>query len=150
MTLKEAYNFFESLKIGTTKKSEIKIYRKFIHILTELESREFSKDETQSLEAELDSLNLASKSESRKKYFKRALIKFEKYLKDTFSLTSKGYYTNIGIGLGSSFGILFGIVVLSSLERSLGLSLGLGIGMFIGLIIGRSMDIKAISKGRVL
>ena len=150
MTLQEAYNFFESLKIETTKQSEIKIYKKFLHILTELKSREFSKDEIQSIEAELDSLNLELNHENGKKYIKKALSKFEKYLKDRFSLTSKGYYTNIGIGLGSSFGIIFGIVFLSSLERSLGISLGLIIGMLIGLTIGRSMDAKAISEDKVL
>jgi len=150
MTLQEAINFFESLKIETTKKSEIKIYEKFIHILTELQSREFSKDEIQSLETELNSLNLDSNPENRIKYIKKTLSKFEKYLKNTFSLTSKGYYTNIGLGLGTSFGILFGIVFLSGFERSLGIALGLSIGMLIGLIIGRSMDTKAISEGRVL
>ena len=150
MTLQEAYNFFESSTKLTTNKSEIKVYEKFIHVLSELKSREFSKDEIQSIEAELDSLNLESNPENGKKYFKKALSKFEKYLKDAFALTSKGYYTNIGIGLGSSFGILFGIVFLSSFERSLGISLGLIIGMLIGLTIGRSMDAKAISEGRVL
>ena len=112
--------------------------------------REFSKDEIQSLETELDSLNLKSNPENRKKYFKKALSKFEKYLKDTFSLTSKGYYTNMGIGLGTSYGILFGVVVLASFERSLGISLGMIIGMLIGLTIGRNMDSKAIAEGRVL
>lgn len=150
MTLQEAYNFFESLKIETTKKSEIKVYEKFLHILTELKSREYSKDEIQSLEAELDNLNLESNPKNRKNYFKKALIQFEKYLKETFSLTSKGYYTSIGIALGTTFGIIFGIVFLSSFERSMGITLGLSIGMFIGLIIGRSMDAKAISEGRVI
>jgi len=150
MTLQEAYNFFESLKTETTKKSEIKIYKKFLHILTELKSREFSKDEIQSIETELDSLNLESNPENRKKYFKKALSKFEKYLKDTFSLTSKGYYTNLYGGLGLSFGLLFGVVFLSSWERSLGISMGLIFGMLIGSTIGRSMDAKAISEGRVL
>ena len=150
MTLQEAYNFFESLKNETTKKYEIKVYKKFLYTLTELKNREFSKDEIQSLETELDSLNLKSNPENRKKYFKKALSKFEKYLKDTFSLTSKGYYTNMGIGLGTSYGILFGVVVLASFERSLGISLGMIIGMLIGLTIGRNMDSKAIAEGRVL
>ncbi len=150
MKLQEAYNFFESLKTETIKKSEIKVYEKFLHILTELKSRGFSEDEIQSIEAELDSLNLDSNPENGIKYFKIALRKFEKYLKDTFSLISKGHFTNIGIGLVSSFGILFGIVFLSSWERSLGISLGLIIGMLIGLTIGRSMDAKAKSEDRVL
>ena len=150
MTVQEAYTFFESLRTETTKKYEIRVYEKFLHILSELKIRAFSKDEIQSIETELDSLNLKSNPKNRKKYFKKTLSKFEKYLKDTFSLTTKGYYTNMGIGLGSSFGILFGVVVLSSFERSLGISLGMIIGMLIGLTIGRDMDSKAVSEGRVL
>jgi hypothetical protein len=150
MTLQEAYNFFESLKTETTKKSEIKVYDRFLHILNELKIREFSKDEIQSIETELESLNLESNPENRKKYFKKALSTFEKYLKDTFSLTSKGYYTKLGSGLGGGFGILFGVVFLSSWERSLGISMGLIFGCTIGMLIGRSMDAKAMSEGRVL
>lgn len=150
MTLQEANILFEGLTKKTTNTPEIKVYKKFIHVLNKLKSRAFSKDEIQSIEAELDTLNLKPNPENGKNYFKKALSKFEKYLKDTFSLISKGYYTNLGLGLGSSFGILFGVVLLSSLERSLGISLGLIIGMLIGLTIGRSMDTKAIREGRVI
>ena len=150
MTLQDAYNFFENLKIETTIKSEIKFYEKFNCILSELKIREFSKDEIQSIETELESFNLKSYPENRKKYFKKALTKFEKYLKDTFSLTPKGYYTRLYGGLGLSFGLLFGVVFLSSWERSLGISLGLIIGMVIGSIIGQFMDTKVISEGKML
>lgn len=150
MTLQEAYNFFESLAKRTTNKSEIKVYEKFLHVLSELKKRDFSKVEIQSIEAELDRLKLESNPESRKKYFAKALSKFEKFLKDTFSLITKGYYTIIGIGLGSSLGILFGIVILSGLERSLGIALGLSIGMLIGLIIGRNLDSQAKAAGKML
>jgi len=150
MTLQEAYNFFESLNIETTDKTEIKVYEKFLHILTGLKNREFLKDEIQSIETELDSLNLESNPGKRKKYFRKALSNFKKYLKDTFSLTLKDYYTKLGVGLGSSFGILFGVVFLSSWERSLGISLGMIIGMLIGVTIGRSMNTKAKNESRVL
>jgi hypothetical protein len=149
MSLQEAINFFKSLKTETTNKSEIKVYEKFIHILSGLHTREFAEEEIQSIEAELDTLISNSNPENRNKYFKKALSKFEKYLKDTFSLTSKGYYTKLYGGLGLNFGLLFGIVFLSSWERSLGISLGLSIGMVVGLIIGRSLDSKAVSEGRV-
>ena len=109
MTLDDACNFFESLHTETTKKNEIKIYKKFLDILTKLKSRELSKDEIHSIEAELDRLNLKSNPENRKKYFNKALGEFEKYLKDTFFLTSKNYYTKLYGGLGISFGILFGL-----------------------------------------
>lgn len=150
MKLQEASNYFESLTKRTTNKSELKIYEKFIHALSELNNRELSEDEIQSIESELDRLNLESNPDNGKKYFKKALHKFEKYLKDIFSLTTKGYYTNLYGGLGLSFGLLFGVVFLSGLERSLGISLSLIIGMVIGLIIGRFMDAKATSEGRVL
>ena len=150
MTLQAAYNFIESLKTETTKKSEIKVYEKFLHILSKLKIREFSKDEIQSIETELDRLNLKLNPERRKKYFKKALSKFEKFLKDTFSLTSKGYYTNLYSGLGLSFGLLFGVVFLSSWERSLGISMGLIGGMLIGSIIGQSMDSQAKAAGKIL
>jgi len=150
MTLQEAYNIFESLKTETTNKHEIKVYEKFLHILSKLKIREFSKDEIQSIETELDRLNLKSNPGDRKKHVKKALSKFEKYLKDRFSLTSKGYYTNLYSGLGLSFGLLFGVVFLSSWERSLGISIGLIGGMLVGLIIGQSMDAKAKSDSKVL
>lgn len=150
MTLQEAYYFFKKLTNETTKTSEIKDYEKFIYILSELKIREFTKNDIQSIETALDSFNLKSNDENNIKFFKKTLRKFEEFLKNTFSLTSKDYYTKLGIGLGSSFGILFGVVFLSSFERSLGISLGMIIGMFIGLIIGRSMDTKALEESRVL
>jgi len=122
MTLQEAYNFFESLKNETTKKSEIKVYGKFVHVLSKLKTRKFTKDEIQSIETKLETFDLKSNRENKIKFFKKALSKFEKFLNDTFSLTSDSYYTKLGIGLGSSFGILFGVVVLSGFERSLGIS----------------------------
>ena len=150
MTLQEAYNFFESLKIETTKKSEIKVYDKFVYTLSELKTRKFTKDEIQSIETELESFNLKSNRENNIKFFKKVFSKLEIFLKDTFSLTSKGYYTKLGGGLGLSFGILFGVVFLSSWERSLGISMGLIFGMLIGSTIGRAMDAKAMSEGRVI
>jgi hypothetical protein len=150
MTLQEAYNFFESLKTETTKKSEIKVYEKFLHILTELKNREFSKDEIQSIEMELDSLNLESNPENKKKYYNKVLNKFETYLKDTFSLTTEGYYTKLYGALGLSFGLLFGVAILSNIERSLGISLGLIGGMVVGSIIGRNKDTQAKAAGNML
>ena len=150
MTLKNALNYFESLVSETSKKSETKVYQEFIQVITGLEKRNLSEAEIQSIEIELDALNLNSTTKNNKKYFNKALRQFKKYLKDTFSLTSKGYYTNLYSGLGLSFGLLFGVAILSNLERSLGISLGLIGGMLIGLIIGRNMDSKAVAEGRVL
>ena len=75
---------------------------------------------------------------------------FKKYLKDTFSLTTKGYYTTFYGGLGLVFGLLFGVAILSNLERSLGISLGLIGGMVVGSIMGRSKDSQAKTSGKML
>ncbi|MHA6248565.1 hypothetical protein ACXYMU_11550 [Pontibacter sp. CAU 1760] len=150
MTLQDAYNLFERLKDETTIRSEIKVYEKFTYILSELKIKKFSKDEIQSIETELERFDLKLDPENRKKHFKKALTEFEKYLKDTFYLTPKDYYTRLYAGLGLSFGLLFGIVFLSGWERSLGISMGLIIGMVIGSLIGKSMDIKAKNEGRML
>ena len=150
MTLKNTLNIFESLKTETTKKSEIKIYEKFIYTLTELENREFSKEEIQSIETELDSLQLESNPVNGKKYFKKALTKFEKYLKGTFSLTSKGHYAELYGGLGILFGVVAGVLIGERFEKSLGISLGISIGMLIGIFVGRHMDSQAKAAGKML
>lgn len=150
MKLQEAINFFESLKTESSETSEIKICEKFLHVLGELKNRGFSKEEIQSIETELENLNLESNPENRKKYFAKALRKFEKYLKDTFSLTSMGHYTNLGIALGSSLGILFGVVFLSSFERSLGISFGISLGLLVGIVVGRYMDSQVKAAGNLI
>ena len=146
MTLKNALDHFKNLESKSTKKSEIKIYRKFIQILTSLENSDLLDSEIQSIEQQLDVLQLNATTTKNKK----ALKQFLKYLKDTFSLTPKGYYTNLGIGLGSSFGIIFGIVVLSNFERSLGISFGIALGMLIGLVVGRNLDSRAKDAGKMI
>ncbi len=150
MTLNSAYNFFERLNKETTKKSEIKVNNKFLDILSKLKNRELPKDDILSIETELDHLNLESNPKNRKKFYKKALSQFEKYLKETFSLTSKGHYADLGIALGSSFGILFGVVFLWNWERSLGISLGLIAGMVVGRAIGIALDSQAKTAGNML
>ena len=150
MTLKNAINFFESLKTETAKKTEIKVYTQFIEIIKKLENREFTTNEIQSIEMELDRLEIKSNPENRKKFFKKALTQFENYLKDTFSLTSKGYYTNTSVSLGILFGVAFGVLIGERFEKSLGVSFGICMGLFIGAYIGRRKDAQAKAAGNML
>jgi hypothetical protein len=150
MTLKNAIHFFESLEAETINKSEIQVYQEFIKIITSLEKKGLSENKIQSIETALDHLNLQSIPSNRKKYLKNALKGFKKYLKDTFSFVSKGYYTTFYAGLGLSFGLLFGVAILHNLERSLGISLGLMGGMLVGSIMGRSKDAQAKVAGKIL
>ena len=149
-TLKDALNYFESLKAKTTNQSEIRVCDQFIYILSALKAREFSHVEMQSIEAELERLNLESNPNNRKRGLKKALNQFEKYLKDTFSLTPKGYYIRMGISAGAAFGVVAGILMGGHFERSLGISFGVAFGLLGGLLVGRYMDAQAKTQGRVL
>ncbi|MBE0663489.1 MAG: hypothetical protein IH597_13610 [Bacteroidales bacterium] len=150
MTLQEAYNFFESLKTETTKKSEIRVYEKFLHILSELNNRDFTTDEIQSIETELDSLNLETNHENRKKYFGKTLRKFNEYLKNTFSLIPSGYYITYGTALGVAFGSVLGVLFGQVFDKSPGISVGVSIGIIIGLLAGQYLDSQAKAAGNVL
>jgi len=150
MTLKNARGYFERLAAETSGRSEVKVYKEFIRILSALERRALSDEELQSIEAELDVIGADTEPENRKKHFSNALRNFKKYLKDVFSLTTKGYYTNMGVGLGTVIGVLIGTVILSRLERSMGISLGIAAGMLIGLLIGRNYDAQAEAAGKLI
>lgn len=150
MKIQEANNLFKNLKIEATAKSEVKIYEKFLHILSGLKNREFTADEIQSIETKLDSLRLASSPVNRKKHFKKSLREFQNFLKEKHALITPGYYTTMGIGLGVTFGVVVGILIGERLERSLGISLGISLGMLIGAIVGRYLDSRAVAEGKVL
>ena len=146
MTINDTINFFESLLTQTDKKSEIKVYENFIAILSNLKNRELTIEQLQSIEEELETLDLKSNPENKKRYFSKKLNEFKKYLKDELSLISEGYYTAIGMSLGMSFGVAIG----ASFGGSTGIALGISIGMLIGLVIGRNKDAEAEKQGRVL
>ena len=150
MTIKEALRDFKNMEAEATKKSEMKIYQRFIQLLSSLEKRDLSDAEVRSIEEALDAFDLKSTTRHTQKHWNKAFRQFQKFLKDTFSLTTKGYYTNLGLGLGVTFGVVFGVTVLSGLERSLGISYGIAIGMVVGLLIGRNLDARAMASGRVI
>jgi hypothetical protein len=143
MKLDEASAFFKNLIIESDNKTEIKIYKNFISIFTDLNNRDLSEEQLKSIEEKLDSLNFNENSDNRKKHFKQKLNLFVGYLKEKLSLISKGYYTAIGLSLGMSFGVAFGAAFKN-------VSYGLIFGMLIGMLIGIAKDSKAKKEGKVL
>lgn len=150
MTLKNAINHFNQLIPETTKKSEIRIYRDFIHILTSLEKRNLPEPEVQSIERALDALDLNSNVRSKKRHYSKALHQFKIFLKNTFSFITKGYYTELAVTFGASAGLLLGILFLSDLDRSLGISLGIIAGTVIGLLAAKYLDEQAKASGNFI
>jgi ElaB/YqjD/DUF883 family membrane-anchored ribosome-binding protein len=150
MTLKNAISQFNRLVSESTKKSEIKVYKDFIKILSNLENRSFTKSELQSIETELEALNLNSTTTKNIRHFKKALQQFKRYLEETFSFITKGHYINLGISIGGAVGLLFGIIFLSGLARSLGISLGFSVGTLIGIVIASYLESQAKSSGNLI
>jgi len=147
MTIKSAIILFESLKNQIEKRSDLKIYKEFIEILTALEDREMLELEINSIETFLSQQDLAALPKNKRKYFRRKLKDFKEYLKEEFSLITKGYYATMGTGLGMCFGLAIGTSVFGV---DSGVSIGMMFGMFLGLIIGRYMDSEAEKENRVL
>ena len=141
MKINAISDFFKNLINETEEKSEIKVYKKFIAILSDLNNKDLTEKQLKLIEDELETLNL--NPPDRKKYFKLKFTQFTKFLKHKLSMISEGYYTSIGIGLGLSFGVAFG----AAFEN---VSFGLIFGMLIGLVIGVSLDSKAKKEGKVL
>ena len=139
MKLDEASAFFKNLIIESDNKTEIKIYKNFISIFTDLNNRDLSEEQLKSIEEKLDSLNFNENSDNRKKHFKQKLNLFVGYLKEKLSLISKGYYTAIGMSLGMSFGVAFGAAFKN-----------VSYGLIFGMLIGIAKDSKAKKEGKVL
>ena len=85
MKLDEASAFFKNLIIESDNKTEIKIYKNFISIFTDLNNRDLSEEQLKSIEEKLDSLNFNENSDNRKKHFKQKLNLFVGYLKEKLS-----------------------------------------------------------------
>ncbi|WP_299437739.1 hypothetical protein [uncultured Aquimarina sp.] len=162
MNINEASKFFKNLVTETDVKSEVKVYKKFIAILSQLEDKNLSEEQLLAIEDKLDVFDFDVNRENRKKYYSKKLAEFSNYLKKEFSLISEGYYMTIGMSIGMSLGMSLGMtfgVVFGSMSGNdsgtsngliYGMMLGMTIGMSIGLAIGVSMDAKAKKEGKVL
>ena len=150
MTMNEALQLFKRLLAETSNKPEQKIYRAFILTLSGLKDHNLSADQIEDIEFELDSLQLNSRQAKPKRFYKKALRAFKKYLNEKHSLISKGHYTAVAMGLGMTFGTTFGVVFLASFDHSSGMSLGICFGMLIGLLVGQHLDKQAKAEGRII
>ena len=143
-------NYFRNLISGTAKKPEIRLYEKYIAVLSDLKNKDLSEDQLTSIEAALHELKLDADTGNRKKYLENQFEKFSAFLKKEFSFIIEGHYTTMGIALGVLFGVVCGSVFGSLFERSLGISLGISFGLLTGLVVGRYLDAEAEKQNRVL
>ena len=150
MSINKTVNYFRNLVTGTVKKPEIRLYEKYIAVLSDLKNKDLSENQLTSIEAALTELKLDANTGNRKKYLQKQFENFSKYLKKEFSFIIEGYYTTMGIALGVLFGTVCGSVFGSLFERSLGISLGISFGLLIGVVVGKYLDAEAEKQNRVL
>jgi len=93
----------------------------------------------------------AGQRDNKKKCFGKKLCEFDVFLREELKLVKKGYYTGIGVALGTSFRVSLGTVFESVfLFLSIGISMYMYMGLVFGLLVGEKMDDKAEKDGRVL
>lgn len=146
MTLKDALYYFENIISNTSKRSIIQPCSEFIRIIQNLEKRNLSEKDIKSIELELDILGMNPMTTR----FSKPLGIFKTFLLKTFSLSTKGHYTNMGLALGISMGTMLGSFHLSLFGGSLGISLGMCLGMAVGITIGHKKDAAAEAAGTML
>jgi hypothetical protein len=143
MEINTATTFLKDFISQTDKKSEIRLYTKFISVLTDLEAKALTKDQIQSIEKELDTINFSTSAENRKKHLSKSLTQLIRFLQKNLSLITEGHYVGIGMSLGMCFGVAFGAAFSN-------VSYGLLFGMLIGLMAGGVIETKAKKEGKLL
>ena len=146
MKLRNALEHFQVLASTTDNKRERKTYHRFTGIFTDLNHRNLTDEQIQSIEEKMEELELQMASSNSKKSLKRKLSVFTKYLQQELSLVTEGYYTALGL----TFGVALGVALSPMLERQLGISINMGIGMILGVVVGHYLDTKAAEDNRVL
>jgi hypothetical protein len=149
MVINETLEFFQNLKTNSNEKSEIKLYDKYILILSDLKNRDLTETQILNIETELEKLNLNAESENKMKYLKKKLSELQKFLKDKLALISKDHYVGIGVGTGIFLGSIFSMLFQTFLGVY-SLLIGINGGMILGAIIGSFFDKEAEKQGRVL
>ena len=150
MKIYQAIQLIDGLRTHTNKRSEEKCLQSISELLHSLSEHALSAEELQSIEGALDRILFATGSEPSFKELKRNRNQFMKFLREEFSLTPKGYYMSLGIGLGLAFGAAFGSTIQAITGGTLPLGVGVSIGMVIGMSLGIMKDNEAERQNRVL
>jgi hypothetical protein len=158
MSINDTSELLNSLLSRTNKKSEKKIYNCFIRTLSSLKKKDLTENQAHLIQGKLSSLNLKAIPKNRKKIYKQKLSEFKAFLKNEFSFTSAGYYTEVwmvygmifgtgvGLALGIGLGTAFGVGAGTTIGPAIGLSAGTGAGM----LFGARKDAEAKRQGRVI
>ena len=75
---------------------------------------------------------------------------FTSYLKQTLSLTTKRYYTEIGLLYGPGLGLILGTILQSYFDWPMSITFGLITGTALGFVIGYELDSQVKANGQMI
>ena len=154
MNRSKTSELLNALLSQTDKKSEKKVYNCFIRMLSSLNNKDLTENQSQLIQEKLPSLNLNTVTENRRKFYKQKLSEFKSFLKNEFSFTIENHYTELGMiygmSLGSGIGLSIGTAINPKFGTSIGLPIGISIGMVFGMMYGARKDAEAKRQGRVI
>jgi hypothetical protein len=153
MKIQHAHTLIESLLAKAVTKAERKPYEELLGAIRNLQERDMSVDQAQSLESALERLGPDQLHGLPTKELKRRKIQFMKAAREIFSLLPEDHYMGIGLCLGVAFGGLIGSLMQGFAGMPEGTSatgVGVGLGLVAGMIIARHLDVEAIRQNRVL
>jgi len=133
--------FFKRLLSKTNTKDEIRTFKRFIAILSNLKQKDLSEDQLQTLEAYLYYLELEKIPSYSYELYKPKLNQLRKYLKTKFKFVPNTFYTSVGIAFAVPFAVSFSVTNSIVIGGILGL-------IFLG--IGLLLDVRIKKQGRNL
>ena len=134
-------------------KTDKKLYQSYFQLnklLIELKTKPLSQEVINSINKDVDKINVASGSEKElRKLMRKSLSRILKLIEKEHKLVTKNHYQNIWLATGMAvFGLPFGVAFGFLLDNMAFLAIGLPIGMAIGIAVGNGMDKKAFEDER--
>lgn len=105
--LKGSLIFLKRQLSKTSDKTEIRTFKKFIAVLSDLKEKELTQEQLNAIESYIKYLELEKIPSYSNNLFKQKLSKLRKYLKTKLRFVPKNYYTRIGISFATPFTIGF-------------------------------------------
>jgi hypothetical protein len=149
MNFTQIIQHLRKLQARTEDKSFRRVLGNIISLLTEIQNKNFTKDNELTLQSEVEN-QLADIQTVQQA--KRGYKILRKILMRDFGFIPSNYYLSLGMGIGvaigTSLGISFGVPFNNGIVY--GQIMGSGIGVIAGLIVGRILDKRKEYAGLIL
>ena len=145
-SLTDTIIFFKKLLSKTNKKTEVKIFKNYISLLTELKKKELAEEQYTTIESYLKFLELEKIPSYSIDLYKDRLKKFKKHLKSNLKFVPNNLYGSLSISFAVPFAISFWV------QKNLSTQFKLIVSILCIMIIaiGHFVDYRIKKQGRSL